>query len=111
MSQTDTEWGRIWDAIPRSFPVYPGAAPTTDIGSPASAQLVIPADVATATSWTTSALKAAGFTTDVSGPLEDGSMTLDSTRPGTACKAQTRIAKQGGTTVMTVLYGADCPFS
>ncbi|HKG57953.1 MAG TPA: hypothetical protein VKA85_11955 [Candidatus Limnocylindrales bacterium] len=112
IGQTDTSWGRIWDELPRWFPMYPGATPTTDIGSAATAQLIVPADVPTTRSWMTAALTAAGFVTDVSGPLEDGSVTLDSTRKGrTQCKTQTTIAKQGGTTVMTILVATDCPFS
>jgi hypothetical protein len=109
-TQTDTEWGRIWDAIPRSFPVYPGAEPATDVGPPASAQFVIPADVATATTWTKSALDATGLRTTVSGPLEDGSMTLDSVGPN-GCAAKTTIVRTGGLTILTVLYGARCPFA
>ena len=110
MTQTDTEWGRIWDAIPRSFPVYPGAAATTEIGAPASAQFVVPADVATATTWTKSALDATGLRTTVSGPLEDGSVTLDSVGPN-GCAAETTIARTGGVTLLTILYGAKCPFA
>ena len=109
-TQTDTEWGRVWDAIPRSFPVYPGAEATTDVGPPASAQFVVPADVATATTWTKSALDATGLRTTVSGPLEDGSMTLDSVGPN-GCAAKTTIVRTGGLTILTVLYGARCPFA
>ena len=110
MTQTDTEWGRIWDAIPRSFPVYPGATATTEIGAPASAQFVVPADVATATTWTKSALDATGLRTTVSGPLEDGSVALDSVGPS-GCAAKTTIARTGGVTLLTILYGANCPFA
>jgi hypothetical protein len=110
MTQTDTEWGRIWDAIPRAFPVYPGATVTTEIGAPASAQFVVPASVATATTWMKSALDATGLRTTVSGPLEDGSMTLDSVGPN-GCAAQTTIARTGGVTLLTILYGARCPFA
>jgi hypothetical protein len=110
MTQTDTEWGRIWDALPPSFPVYPGATATTEIGAPASAQFVVPVDVTTATTWTKTALDGAGLRTSVSGPLEDGSMTLDSLGPS-GCAAKTTIARSGGVTLMTVLYGANCPFS
>jgi hypothetical protein len=107
-TQTDTEWGRIWDEIPRSFPVYPGATATTDIGPPVSAEFVIPADVKTATTWTKTALDASGLRTSVSGPLEDGSMTLDSVGPN-GCAAKTTIARTGGLTLLTILYGAKCP--
>jgi len=110
MTQTDTEWGRIWDAIPRAFPVYPGATATTEIGAPASAQFVVPANVATATTWMKSALDATGLRTTVSGPLEDGSMTLDSVGPN-GCAAQTTIARTGGVTLLTILYGARCPYA
>ena len=110
MTQTDTDWGRIWDAIPRSFPVYPGASETTEIGSPASAQLIIPTDVATGAAWMKGALDAKGLRTTVSGPLEDGSMMLDSVGPS-GCAAKTTIGRTGTVTVMTVLYGANCPFS
>lgn len=109
-TQTDTEWGRIWDAIPRSFPRYPGSSETAGLG-PASATFDVPADVATATTWMTSGLAAAGFRTTVSGPGEDGSMTLDSVGPAAGCMARTTIAKTGGTTTMTILFGASCPFS
>jgi hypothetical protein len=110
MTQTNTEWGRIWDALPGSFPVYPGASETTEIGEPASGQFVVPTDVATATTWMKSALDAMGLRTTVSGPLEDGSMTLDSTGAA-GCAAKTTIARTGSVTTMTVLYGASCPFS
>ena len=109
-TQTDTEWGRIWDAIPRSFPVYPGAEATTDVGPPASAQFVVPADVATTTTWTKAALDGTGLRTTVSGPLEDGSMTLDSVGPN-GCAAKATIVRTGGLTILTVLYGARCPFA
>jgi hypothetical protein len=44
----------------------------------------------------------------VSGPLEDGSMTLDSVGPN-GCAAKTTIARTGGITLLTILYGAKCP--
>jgi hypothetical protein len=110
VTKTNTDWGRIWDALPPSFPVYPGATASTEIGEPASGQFVVPTDVATATTWTKSALDATGLRTTVSGPLEDGSMTLDSTGAG-GCAAKTTIARIGSVTTVTVLYGASCPFS
>lgn len=110
MTQTNTAWGRIWDAIPAAFPVYPGAEATTDIGEPASAQFAVSGDVTTVTTWTSAALDAAGLRTTVSGPLEDGSMTLDSVGAN-GCAAKTSIARLGGVTLETILYGARCPFA
>jgi hypothetical protein len=110
MTQTNTEWGRIWDALPRSFPIYPGSTPTMDVGAPVSGEFVVPTNVATATTWTKAALDATGLRTTVSGPLEDGSMTLDSVGAA-GCAAKTTIARTGSVTIMTVLYGANCPFS
>jgi hypothetical protein len=109
VTQTDTEWGRIWDALPSSFPRYPGSEPASDIGAPASGQFVIPTDVETATVWLKGALDVAGLRTTVSGPLEDGSMRLDSVGPN-GCAVQTTIARTGSITLETVLYGAQCPF-
>lgn len=106
--QTDTDFGRIWDSLPPSFPRYPGAKPSEPTG-PASATLVIPGDVQTATSWMKAALDAGEWVTIVGGPLEDGGMALDSAGPGD-CHVNTRIAKLGGVTIMTILYGASCPF-
>jgi hypothetical protein len=53
-------------------------------------------------------MEGAQFSTDVSGPLEDGSFTLDSV--GIAgCRIQTTVAPLGGMTFVTILYAADCP--
>lgn len=109
-SQTNTAWGRIWDAIPGSFPRYPGSSDGTPLTA-ASATFDVPADVATVSSWMDSGLEAIGYRTTASGPGEDGSMTLDSVGPGSGCKARTTVAKTGGTTTMTILLGAACPFS
>jgi hypothetical protein len=55
-------------------------------------------------------LDLAGYSTDQSGPLEDGSFVLDSTGTASGCRAQTTLTPLSGTTLMTVLFGADCPF-
>lgn len=110
-TQTDTAWGRIWDALPPSFPTYPGAQPAPIGEGPASAMLQLPAQADVAADWTREALEAAGFTIAASnGPLEDGSYVIDATGDGT-CMAQVSIAPMGGVTIATILLGADCPFS
>lgn len=109
--QADSDWGRIWDALPPSFPRYPGATPTETGAGPASAELVLPADVPTATSYMQAALETAGYSTEaLSGPFEDGSTVIDSVGATAECRAQTRIAPLGELTVMTVLFGVGCPF-
>jgi hypothetical protein len=56
------------------------------------------------------ALDAGDWATIIGGPLEDGGMALDSVGPADGCQVSTRIAKVGGVTIMTILYGASCPF-
>jgi hypothetical protein len=108
--QTDTEWGRIWDKVPAGFPWYPGAAPADDASAaPASLRYVVSGgDPEAIAAWLQAGLKTATFSTDVSGPLEDGSFALDSDGDA-GCRIQTTVAPLGGMTFVTVLYGASCP--
>ena len=109
-TQSTVEWGRIWDALPPGFPRPVGAVPS-DNGDAVSGGFDLSEDVATASGVMQGALEAAGFrTVGVSGPLEDGSVFIDSTGPTPGCQVQTTIVRQGGVTMMTVLYGASCPF-
>ncbi len=109
--QTDTAWGRIWDAVPAGFPRFPGATPADDAsGEPASARYAVPGgDPQAIAMWMQGALETATFsTTGLNGPAEDGSFVIDSVGEGD-CAIQTTIAPLGDTTFITVLYGAACP--
>ena len=110
VGQTDTEWGRIWDAVPARFPRYAGATPATDASAgPASARYAVPGnDPKKIAAWLQGALETATFSTDVSGPLEDGSFAADSVGDA-GCRINTTVAPLGGMTFVTVLYGASCP--
>ena len=111
VAQTDTEWGRIWDAVPPSFPVYTGAKPTETGSGPASAEYDVDGTPAAVTDFYRGALEAAGFATEgVDGPLEDGSLVISSTGEPGGCRVRTTVAPLGGTTVVTILFGAECPF-
>jgi hypothetical protein len=110
-TQTDTEWGRIWDALPPSFPAYPGASPTETGAGPASAILDVgDADPGAVATFYQSALEGAGLSTiSLSGPREDGSLELESAGEG-ECQVRTTITPLGGTTIVEILYGSGCPF-
>jgi len=111
-AQTDTEWGRIWDSLPADFPTYPGATPAEETATgAASADLVVTGgDARTIATTMQSALVAAGYATaGLSGPLEDGSFTLDMTGPPAGCKVEVRVTPTGGLTSVKILYGASCP--
>jgi hypothetical protein len=108
---TETDWGTIRDALPPGFPRYPGSTPTETGEGPATAVFDAPADVSTVTTWFQGALEGAGFSTlSLSGPSEDGSMEIESVGPATTqCRVRTTVAPLGGSTIVTVLYGAVCP--
>ncbi len=109
--QTDTDWGRIWDAVPADFPRFPGARVADDMGDlPVSARLAVDGgDPEAIAAWMQSAMETATYSTEgLNGPLEDGSMVLDSVGDR-GCRIQTTIAPLGGTTFITVRYGAACP--
>ena len=111
VTTTETEWGTIWDALPASFPVFPGAIPTEPIDGPASGAFAVPAGVLEATQFMQSALETAEYSTEAqSGPFEDGSYVLDSVGETADCRVETRLAPLSGTTLMTVRLAAGCPF-
>jgi len=111
VSQTDTDWGRIWDALPAGFPRYPGSVPTeTGEFEAVSAEFAVPEDPAVVTAWLQAGLEGAGYSTEaLSGPLEDGSRVIDSVADG-GCRIETVIRSLGGVTHVAVRFGAACPY-
>lgn len=110
-SQTDTDWGRIWDTVPAGFPRSPGSTVADDAsGEPASARFsVAGGDPGAIATWMQGALEEAGLSSvGLNGPAEDGSFVLDSVGAG-QCRVETTIAPLGDMTFITVLYGSDCP--
>ena len=109
---TETDWGTIWDTLPRAFPTPPGSTPAEETATgPASANLVVEGSdakgVATAVQL---ALGATGYKTNgLQGPLEDGSVVLDMTGSPKGCALQVTAKPTGGLTTVTILYGAACP--
>lgn len=112
--QSDNSWGRIWNALPPSFPAIPGAEPVETTSEPFSASFDLPpgaGDETDVAETFVDALDAAGWTTTVDGPLEDGSYVVDGARAGTLCQARVQAIPLGGIVRLTVLYGAACPFA
>ena len=112
-TQTDTDWGRIWDSLPAWFPVPPDAVPTeTGEEGPASASLAAGGSAQSVSSFMQTGLTGAGFSVEgLNGPAEDGSFVLDATGPDSRCKVEIRVRPLSGTTNVVVLYGAGCPFN
>lgn len=110
VGQTDTEWGRIWDALPDGFPRYPGSIPTETRAGPVSAEFAVGADPESITTWLQASLEGAGYSTEaLSGPLEDGSLVIESIADE-GCRVETVVTPLSGTTHVTVRFGAACPF-
>jgi hypothetical protein len=96
--------------VPASFPRVEASTPADSITGPVSAAFVVDAQAADVTGTMNRLLDSAGYSTDQSGPLEDGSFVLDSTGASAGCRVQTTLAPQAGATLMTILFGAGCPF-
>lgn len=111
-TQSETSIGRIWDALPPTFPLPTGAEPTEvrEPGEPASGTFAVPGSAVEVATALRSDLEAAGFATAAaSGPFEDGSYVIEST--GTdGCRIRSTIRPMGDLTVLLVRYGAACPF-
>jgi len=110
VTTTETAWGTILDAVPDSFPVFPGARVAEPPPEPVSAAYISEgAGVDTVATWYRDALEALGFATmDLSSPLEDGSRVLDSQGDLPECRIQVTFRPAGGSTMITVLYAAGC---
>jgi len=108
VGQTSTDWGRIWDDLPASFPRYPGASPTEPVEGPASATLALPGGSSDAGDWYANGMRALGYRVDQSSPLEDGSSTIDATGRG-SCRVEIRLTPRGTVLFATIMYGAGCP--
>lgn len=110
-TQSETDWGRIWDNVPTGFPRFPGSAIADPVSpDPVSATYsVANDDTAQIAGWMQSALEAASFGTEsLSGPLEDGGFVIESVGEG-ECRIQTSVRPMGGLTFVIVHYGAGCP--
>jgi hypothetical protein len=106
---TVTAWGTILDAVPKDFPVYPGAEPAELPEGPNSGAWSVGADVAAVSTWYRERLKTAGFNIDdLSKPLEDGSRVLDVSSDLPECRIQSTFRPENGSTMIIVLYGAGC---
>lgn len=111
-TQSDTSIGRIWDALPPSFPLPSGAEPTEirEPEEPASGVFDVPGSPLDVANGLRTALEARGFATAAAtGPFEDGSYVLDSTGSG-GCRIRSTIRPMGDLTILLVRYGAACPF-
>ena len=112
-STTNAEFGRVWDALPPSWPEMPGQS-ESEIASGASAGLnVNGAPVALAKLLATE-LERRGWHVDVGSPLEDGTVVVDATHAPAGCKVEARFSGDAAASdpgTLIVYYGAACPFS
>ena len=97
---------------PEPLPEIPGARPSEEAATgPASATFVIGGDVSRQVAAALVTLLAgADFPTGGLGtPLESGAYVLEATGPTAGCRLQVTVEPMGGETLVTILYGADCP--
>jgi hypothetical protein len=110
-TNTSTEVGRIWDALPQSFPGLVGATPIESGTGPTSGTFAVGAALPDAVGTMRAGLSGLGYNVDTGSPLEDGTVVLDAGGgENPECRIEVRFTPLSGTTTMAVLYGASCPF-
>lgn len=112
-SQSESEFGTVWDAVPDGFPEPRGAEPVEAEDGPVSAASLVPAPATGLRSLAElyrSAFddKALGGSTD--GPLEDGTVVVWASN-GYGCDIYVRLAPRGGDVLVSVFFGGGCQFS
>jgi hypothetical protein len=111
-TNTDTQVGRIWDALPNGFPRIANAIVIDNFPSPTSGAFAVGTTVENAVATMRTGLTGLGYNVDVGSPLEDGSIVLDAGGgENPECRIEVQFTPQSGTTRMVVLYGSECPFS
>jgi hypothetical protein len=106
---TVTEWGTILDRVPEGFPVFPGAAGSDPFDGPASGAWEAVAGVGQVADWYMEAFEELGWSqVDLGSPLEDGTQVLDLASDLPECRVQVTFRPLGGSTMISVLYGAGC---
>jgi hypothetical protein len=111
-SQSETEWGPIWDELPATFPIPPGAEPAAAEKGPVSASYTVPVASSTARQLAElyeAGLNDRGYSATIDEALEDGSITTWSTN-GAGCDVLVTILPRGNESLITVLYGTGCAF-
>lgn len=105
---TQTDWGAILDAVPASFPAYPGVKAADSVDGPVSASLTVEAATDTVAPWYQKALEAKGWAVTLSDALEDGSRVLDAASDLPECMVRMDFRPAAGSTMISVLYAAGC---
>ena len=108
---TDTDFGTIFDSLPASFPTLPGQEPADTGAGPTSGSFALNKTPQQAMLAMRAALTGVDWTVDVGSPLEDGTIVLEATHTPAGCKSEVRFTPLSGTVIMSVLYGASCPFA
>jgi hypothetical protein len=105
---TQTTWGEILDAVPESFPLFPGADVIDLGGEPVSTSFDAPADASTVAAWYVDSLAGLGYAVELSAALEDGTQVLDAAADLPECRIQMTFRPESGSAIITVLYAAAC---
>jgi hypothetical protein len=110
----ETSWGTAWETLPDGFPLPPGltpAEPGDPAEEPSSGAFVVERAVDDVAEQARAALDGAGYSIEaLGGPAEDGSLVIDAVGQDPACRIRVTVRPLGGLTLVSVLFGAACPW-